>query len=119
MISPTKEETAPIFVSQRRHTTFPDRVRITVGDPNRRRCVADAILLNPIGDTEPMAYNMFTAVAAVICAFALFFLISIHQNKANRGEAFSVFSPGEKYLAIALLAGVIIFAMWTAISIVL
>ena len=66
-----------------------------------------------------MAYNMYTAVAAVICAFALFFLVSSHQNRANRGQAFSVFSPGEKYIAIGLLIGVIVFAMWTAASLVL
>ncbi len=66
-----------------------------------------------------MAYNMYTAVAAVVCAFALLFLISHHQNMVNRGEAFTAFSPGEKYLAIGLLIGVIGFAMYTAISIVL
>ena len=66
-----------------------------------------------------MAYNMLTAVAAVVCAFALFFIVSSHQNKVNRGEAFTVFSPGEKYLAIGLLIGVIVFAMWTAVSLVL
>ena len=65
-----------------------------------------------------MAYNMFTAVIAVVCVFALYFLVSIHQSRARRGEAFSAFSPAEKVLAIALLACVIIFAMWTAISLV-